>query len=83
MFNIRSYLRLTLIAVSVPLAGCSFDLSVGGPDSTVFEPPEPGDEVMPEFSLVDVNEDSARFGEAVSPRDYLGQISAWYFGRAT
>ena len=47
------------------------------------EPPEPNDEALPDFSVVDVNADSARYGEAVSPRDYLGQISAWYFGHST
>ncbi len=36
-----------------------------------------------EFSLEDVNPDSALFGELVSPRDYLGTVSVWYFGHAT
>ena len=40
-------------------------------------------EVMPDFTLLDVNPGSPRFGQAVSPRDYLGQVSAWYFGHAT
>jgi hypothetical protein len=40
-------------------------------------------DVVPDFSLPDVNETSARYGELVSPRDYLGQVSAWYFGHAT
>ena len=41
------------------------------------------DEMVPDFSLADVNPTSTRFGEAVSPRDYLNRISAWYFGSAT
>ena len=35
------------------------------------------------FSLPDVNPASATYGQDVSPRDYLGQVSAWYFGDAT
>ena len=41
-----------------------------------------GGEMMPDFALVDVNETSATYGQAVSPRDYSGQISAWFFGHA-
>ena len=40
-------------------------------------------ELVPDFSLVDVNTSSSRFGESVSPRDYMGQVSGWYFGHAT
>jgi hypothetical protein len=53
------------------------------PDSEPVEPPQPSDEALPDFSVVDVNVDSPRYAEAVSPRDYLGQISAWYFGHST
>ena len=35
------------------------------------------------FSLPDTNPTSETFGEMVSPRDYLGQVTAWYFGHAT
>ena len=38
---------------------------------------------MPDFSLADVNPSSPTSAEAVSPRDYLQQVSAWYFGHAT
>ncbi len=36
----------------------------------------------PDFVLMDVNTSSARFGEEVMPRDYKGQVSAWYFGHS-
>jgi hypothetical protein len=36
-----------------------------------------------DFSLPDVNETSATFGLAVSPRDYLKKVSGWYFGHST
>lgn len=41
------------------------------------------DEAVPEFSLVDVNPSSATYNQAISPRDHLGHVSAWYFGHAT
>ena len=53
------------------LAGCT---AASGPDP---------DKPVPDFSLVDVNPTSARFGTAVSPRDLEGQVSGWYFGHAT
>jgi hypothetical protein len=37
---------------------------------------------MPDFSLLDVNETSSSYNTYVSPTDYLGQVSAWYFGSA-
>jgi hypothetical protein len=46
-------------------------------------PPPPGANAVAEFSIQDVNPNSARSGEMVSPRDYLGSVSAWYFGHAT
>lgn len=38
---------------------------------------------MPDFALVDVNPISTRYQQSVSPRDYLEQVSGWYFGHAT
>ena len=38
---------------------------------------------MPDFTLTDVNPASATKDQGVSPRDYLEQVSAWYFGHAT
>ena len=32
-----------------------------------------------DFSLEDLNPTSPRYGEAVSPRDYLQKVSGWYF----
>ncbi len=40
-------------------------------------------EPVAQFSLVDVNESSATAGKSVSPSDYLGQTSGWYFGHST
>lgn len=44
--------------------------------------PDP-DSVHPDFALNDLNPASATFGQAVSPRDHLGRVSAWYFAHAT
>ncbi len=41
------------------------------------------DETIPDFSLYDVNPNSDTYGQEVSPRDYLGKTTAWYFGHAT
>jgi len=38
---------------------------------------------MQDFTLHDVNPNSPLNGQEVSPRQYVGQISAWYFGHAT
>jgi len=56
--------------------------SAGSASATVVEP-EPVSEMVEDFALLDTNATSARFGEEVSPRDYLGGVSAWYFGHAT
>lgn len=53
------------------------------PDQQPGEPGEPGPEALPDFSAPDVNPNSAHFGEVISPRDYLEQVSAWYFGHST
>jgi hypothetical protein len=42
-------------------------------------PPEPA----PDFLVVDVNPNSATASQDVSPRDYVGQVSGYYFGAAT
>jgi len=51
------------------------------------QPPVLNDEAsgseMPDFSLVDVNPNSASAGLVVSPRQDLHKVSAWYFGHAT
>lgn len=41
-----------------------------------------GSELASSFKLVDQNPNSVRFAKTVSPRDYLWQVSAYYFGDA-
>ena len=40
-------------------------------------------EPLGNFALSDVNESSPSFNQLVSPRDFLGQTTAWYFGHST
>ena len=58
-----------------------------GPGCSGDDPAKPGfelpDGAVPDFGLIDVNPNSPRHNETVSPRDYLGSISAYYFGWAT
>jgi hypothetical protein len=42
-----------------------------------------GAEPEPDFRLTDVSTSSARPGAVVSPRDYVMQVSGYYFGEAT
>ena len=40
-------------------------------------------EAVPEFELVDLNPTSPTAGEVISPSDFRGQVSAWYFTHST
>ncbi|MFP6684891.1 MAG: hypothetical protein VB934_09265 [Polyangiaceae bacterium] len=37
----------------------------------------------PDFSIKDVNPSSASLGNDISPKDYQGQATAWFFGHST
>ena len=39
-------------------------------------------QTVPDFRLPDVNPKSPRYDTTVSPRDYLLQVSGYYFGAA-
>ena len=51
-------------------------------DTAVADTGAPSNAVA-DFALVDLNPNSARCGEVISPRDYLEQTSGWYFTHAT
>ena len=68
-------LGMHALLAALLLAGCSSDPATAPLDSE----PDP----VPDFSLRDVNTTSPRFDEMVSPRDYEGEVSVWYFGHAT
>lgn len=76
------------LALQFVLGGCSSNNQADEPPSdgpTEMEALQtlPGPDALPEFAVADVNPSSPRYNSDVSPRDYLGQISAWYFGHAT
>ena len=73
MSMIRS-LPLVAALLATYSAGC-------GEDSP--SAPQASANAVPDFAVVDVNATSPRYDEAVSPRDYLERVSAWYFGHAT
>lgn len=70
------FARPLLIVMLLAFVGC------GGDDENPTGP-GPGAGPVPDFSLKDVNPTSATFDQAVSPRDHLMKVSAWYFGHAT
>jgi hypothetical protein len=73
--------KIALIACLSLVVACSDDSPTKS--TPLPPPPPPGPNAVAEFSLQDVNPNSARSGEMVSPRDYVGSVSAWYFGHAT
>lgn len=54
-------------------------------DDAPSEPKSPaaGPNAVAAFSLPDLNPNSPSLGDTISPRDYLGRVSCWYFGAAT
>jgi hypothetical protein len=63
----------------------SFVLLAGLLQAGAAEPPlrqAQGAPPLPDWSLPDVNPHSIRSNSLVSPRDYLYQVSGYYFGAA-
>lgn len=50
-------------------------LTIGSLSTTALADPQP------DFSLPDANNGSPRGSQLVSPRDYLQQVTVWYFSR--
>lgn len=67
-------MQLRLLAPWLILIGAC---SSGGTPAPVPEP-----QLLPDFLLANVNTTGQPQGD-ISPRDYLGQISAWYFASGT
>jgi hypothetical protein len=67
-------------------AGALPDASTDATAGAAGQPADGGDAMaqqMPDFDLYDVNPSSSLYQTLVSPKDYAGQVSAWYFGHAT
>ena len=87
-------LSVALLATAGLLSGCALPTPPGDSgdgtqtDTTdiptdTSDTPAVSEEALADFAVTDVNATSARYLSAVSPRDYLGQVSAWYFGHST
>ena len=72
----RGTALVSLLALLIAAVGC-------GKDEKSPVAPLPTQTQVPDFSLTDVNPNSATSGQAVSPRQQMTRISAWYFGHAT
>lgn len=70
----RSTARWAAFAAAVLLPACGGGGGGGG---------APVPTLQPNFSLTDVNAASLTFNQPVTPRDYIGFVSAYYFGHAT
>lgn len=76
----------TLALAGLLAAGCgeAVDDGLGGRDAGgPVADSGVGDQPLPDFSLVDTNPTSPYSGEAVSPRQFLQQVSGWYFTHAS
>ena len=71
--TLKNHIKLWSLASSF---GICIILSAGSPVAI-------GAEIIPDFSLTDVNKTSSTYNQPVSPRNYLEQVSGWYFGYAT
>ena len=71
----RVHLTILGLAVAACCSGCG--------DETVSNGEPPSDDRIPDFMLEDWNATSPSYQQAVSPRDQLGKISAWFFGYST
>jgi hypothetical protein len=52
-----------------------------GTDDSADTGPKPW--LVPDFALVDLNPSSPTYGATISPRDYEGRVTGWYFIHAT
>lgn len=71
----RRHLAPFMLASLLVAAGCG--------DDSPQKPREQAGDLAPDFALADVNPNSATLDSTLSPRDFLGKVSAWYFGQAT
>ena len=68
-----------------PSDGVAVGVEAFAPEVTITGDSEDdaSEDAPEEFALLDVNTTSPTYGAVINPRDYLGQVSAYYFGHAT
>jgi hypothetical protein len=78
-FIVPVVLALVTAALVLCGPGCGGDKTTNPQDNT---PPVLDSTAVPDFQLADVNPNSPTYGHRISPRDYIGKVSGWYFGNA-
>lgn len=79
--SMRSTWALAVVAVSVAvLLGCG--APTPATDAGLLDA-DAGLAALTDFSLVDTNPASPTGGQNVSPHDFDGRVSAWYFGHSS
>ena len=73
--------RLSLARL-LPLCALALLAAACGDDDPAAPNTQPTG-VVPDFMLVDANPNSPTYSQTVSPRDFQGLVSAWYFGHST
>lgn len=74
----RRVSAILLAAAVIALTGCNDD------DDKKPTEPDPVDGVVAaDFTLPDVNPNSATYQQPISPDEYPGEVSCWYFVAAT
>jgi hypothetical protein len=63
--------------LGAPLLGCQGDDSTSASAGDTTDPP------VAALDLPDVNPSSPTYGSMVSPRDFLEQVSGWFFLHST
>jgi hypothetical protein len=71
--------KITLILLIL----ASLSVSCGDDKPTKPEPSGNPAAVVPDFTLADRNPNSPTFEADISPRNYLGKVSCYYFTAAT
>ncbi|MCA9638224.1 MAG: hypothetical protein KC420_19480 [Myxococcales bacterium] len=74
--------RTPLLAALLALAACHGDDGVTSATEGTSSTGTTG-EPAPDFSIPDINPASPRYGDQVSPRDYLERASGWVFLHST
>lgn len=77
-------MRIFTARAAMLLALCgALGMGCGDKKESPVAPPAATGVLEPDFSLQDVNPNSATSGQMLSPRQHLGHVSAWYFGHST
>ena len=59
------------------------DFEWSSPEKETLEPPEESVYPLPNFSRTDINPFSSTYSTEISPQGYLGNVTGWYFIKAT